>query len=160
MKCVLSISALFLLMVLTGCVSSDPAVEEQQVLTNRVGALTNEVARLDAALRETSDALKLQQERNQQLEAQLAATASKAVTEAPAASGAGIYRTPSGFELPSRDVQIALKNAGYYNGEIDGKIGPSTRTAIRAFQEANGLTADGVCGKGTWDKLKENLSTK
>ena len=38
----------------------------------------------------------------------------------------GIYRTPSGFEVPARSIQEALKNAGYYNGTVDGKVGPNT----------------------------------
>ncbi len=74
-------------------------------------------------------------------------------------AGAGIsvsgdvYRTPSGFTLPSRDIQKALKNAGYYNGPIDGKVGSATRAAIKQFQEDQGLSADGVCGRRTWSKL-------
>ncbi|MCM8792550.1 MAG: peptidoglycan-binding protein, partial [Candidatus Omnitrophica bacterium] len=42
-----------------------------------------------------------------------------------------------------RQIQIALKNAGYNPGEIDGKMGKQTRQAIRAFQKANGLVVDG-----------------
>ncbi|MBI4711007.1 MAG: peptidoglycan-binding protein [Candidatus Omnitrophica bacterium] len=69
----------------------------------------------------------------------------------------GMYRTPSGFEIPSVNIQRALKKAGYYNGAIDGKVGPGTRDAIASFQKDNGLTADGVCGRGTWAKLKSYL---
>lgn len=68
-----------------------------------------------------------------------------------------IYRTPSGFTLPSRDIQKALKNAGYYNGSVDGKIGSATRSAIKQFQEDQGLSADGVCGRRTWSKLQPFL---
>ena len=85
------------------------------------------------------------------------------VTEVAKAKAAGagsgvsvsgdIYRTPSGFTLPSRDIQRALKNAGYYNGPFDGKIGSGTRAAIKQFQEDQGLSADGVCGRRTWSKL-------
>lgn len=55
-------------------------------------------------------------------------------------------------------VQAGLKNAGYYTGAVDGKIGSKTREAIKAFQTANGLKADGVVGPGTWEKLKKYLS--
>lgn len=55
-------------------------------------------------------------------------------------------------------VQRALKNAGYYTGKIDGKVGPGTKAAIVAFQKAQGLRADGVIGKKTWDALKKNLN--
>ena len=56
-----------------------------------------------------------------------------------------------------QDIQTSLKNAGYYSGVIDGKVGDRTRQAIKAFQEANGLKADGVIGQKTWDKLKAYL---
>lgn len=56
-----------------------------------------------------------------------------------------------------QDVQTSLKNAGLYSGPIDGKIGTNTKKAIREFQSANGLTADGVIGQKTWTKLKTYL---
>lgn len=59
----------------------------------------------------------------------------------------------------SKKVQQALKNAGFYTGSIDGKIGPKTREAIRAFQAQNGLKADGVAGTQTWAKLASLYST-
>ena len=34
-----------------------------------------------------------------------------------------------------------------------GTFGPKTEEAVKAFQKKNGLTADGVVGKNTWDKL-------
>lgn len=59
--------------------------------------------------------------------------------------------------LKSKDrikrIQQALKNAGFYKGEIDGKIGPKTKVAIRAFQKSKGLVVDGVVGQKTWDEL-------
>ena len=57
----------------------------------------------------------------------------------------------------SKQIQTALKNAGFYEGLIDGKIGKNTKKAIRAFQEANGLSADGIVGNKTWSKLKAYL---
>lgn len=59
--------------------------------------------------------------------------------------------------VTAEKVQIALKNAGFYNGELDGKIGPKTKDAIKAFQRDNNLTVDGVVGRGTWSRLKNNL---
>jgi len=37
----------------------------------------------------------------------------------------------------------------------DGSFGRATERAVKLFQEHNGLTADGVCGKATWAKLLE-----
>ena len=34
-----------------------------------------------------------------------------------------------------------------------GKFGPKTEAAVKAWQSANGLTADGIVGPGTWGKL-------
>jgi len=56
-----------------------------------------------------------------------------------------------------KQVQRALKNAGFYKGSVDGKMGPSTRKAIREFQKANGLKADGRVGKETWSELSKHL---
>ena len=56
--------------------------------------------------------------------------------------------------LSVREVQKALKVAGFYQGSIDGKIGSATKEALRSFQRDHGLTADGVCGRQTWLQLK------
>ena len=34
-----------------------------------------------------------------------------------------------------------------------GKFGPKTEAAVKAWQSANGLTADGIVGDGTWAKM-------
>lgn len=57
----------------------------------------------------------------------------------------------------AKDIQTALKNAGFYQGDIDGKIGSRTKEAIMRFQEANGLNPDGAVGSRTWEKLSEYL---
>lgn len=60
-------------------------------------------------------------------------------------------------EMSDADIQIALKNAGYYDGKIDGKIGPVTKAAIREFQDDMGLKVDGVAGPNTKEKLFKYL---
>jgi lipoprotein-anchoring transpeptidase ErfK/SrfK len=61
---------------------------------------------------------------------------------------------PTGTEapMPSYDVAAAqrrLTELAYYVGEIDGKEGPATRSAIMAFQKVQGLPADGLGGPAT-----------
>ena len=64
----------------------------------------------------------------------------------------------SGFVAPSPEqIQTALRNAGYYQGSIDGKIGPKSKEAILDFQKNSGLTPDGKIGPKTWEKLKTHL---
>ncbi len=66
---------------------------------------------------------------------------------------------PQEFTPPSaQDIQQALKNAGLYDGEIDGKVGPKTNKAIEEFQAKNNLKADGKVGRKTWEKMKEYLN--
>ena len=43
-----------------------------------------------------------------------------------------------------QDIQTALKHEGYYTASIDGAFGPGTRSAISAWQVANGFEATGV----------------
>jgi len=64
-------------------------------------------------------------------------------------------------ERPSiKQIQKALKNAGYYQGAVDGKMGKNTHQAIRDFQKANNLSVDGKVGKKTWALLKNYLEKK
>ncbi|MDD4910045.1 MAG: peptidoglycan-binding domain-containing protein [Candidatus Omnitrophica bacterium] len=65
------------------------------------------------------------------------------------------------FRKPlSKQVQIALRNAGFNPGPIDGKMGVQTRNAIRAFQKANRLPVSGDVDYNTWQALKEFLYKK
>jgi murein L,D-transpeptidase YcbB/YkuD len=56
-----------------------------------------------------------------------------------------------------RQIQMALKEAGFYTGKIDGKIGPKTTQAIREFQRQHNLKADGKVGPKTWQALRPYL---
>jgi len=65
----------------------------------------------------------------------------------------GPYK-PTGIE-----IQTALKNAGFYTGNIDGKIGPKSKKAIEDFQKANSLKVDGKVGPKTWEAMSKYSST-
>lgn len=52
-----------------------------------------------------------------------------------------------------RCVQRQLQARGMYTGAIDGSFGPATESAVKAYQSAKILTADGSCGPKTWAAL-------
>lgn len=50
-------------------------------------------------------------------------------------------------------VQTKLQALGYYAGSIDGSYGSGSMAAVTAFQQSNGLTADGLAGAATFNAL-------
>jgi peptidoglycan hydrolase-like protein with peptidoglycan-binding domain len=50
-------------------------------------------------------------------------------------------------------LQTALKNLGYYKGPLSGQYYDQTYAAVKAFQRANGLVADGIAGRKTQNRL-------
>lgn len=52
-----------------------------------------------------------------------------------------------------QSLQTALTSLGYSTGGTDGKFGNATLKALKAFQKANNLTADGKAGGQTQAKL-------
>ncbi len=52
-----------------------------------------------------------------------------------------------------RDVQQALQQRGYDPGQLDGIVGSQTRTALRSFQQAEGLEVSGRMSSETLERL-------
>ncbi len=50
-------------------------------------------------------------------------------------------------------IQQRLSAWGYYSGKIDGIYGSATVAAVKKFQKKHSLTADGVAGAATLEKL-------
>lgn len=57
-----------------------------------------------------------------------------------------------------KELQTMLKKLGYYNGSIDGTFGSGTYSAVRTFQQKNGLIVDGVAGSATLKKISSAVS--
>ena len=68
------------------------------------------------------------------------------LTEVPRAQSG-----PNAAEV--RALQRLLKAAGFDPGPVDGWFGPVTARAVRAFQQARGLTVDAEVGPQTWGAM-------
>ncbi len=79
-------------------------------------------------------------------------------------AGAGQLQNPPPTDLPNLDretvraLQQQLNAKGLNAGEADGILGPATRSALRAYQERQGLIADGYPSRKVLDLL--GVSTK
>jgi len=162
----LTLLSLLGLIFITGCAGNQRLQHQVSMIHNQVIALTNEVANLSDQQRELDVSLRSIENRQRQITTPTKAQSLRAVAKTTKAVASvtqdggvtikdGVYRTPAGFELPVRSIQTALRNAGYYSGNLDGRIGPVTEAAIMRFQEDSGLETDGVVGRNTWSKLQQ-----
>ena len=127
---------------LSGCVTFGKKKDlEIQGLKNQVTALESQLQNKDqkiSGLREELD--RAAQERNN------------------FSQNKGIFEAKS--RPNNKQIQLALRNAGYNPGKIDGRIGRQTREAIKAFQRANNIPVDGKVAKQTWEALRGCLVNK
>ncbi|MFH1664572.1 MAG: peptidoglycan-binding domain-containing protein [Candidatus Omnitrophota bacterium] len=128
----------FVVMFLAGCATTADKSKstEVQQLQDRISSLEEELAEKDQQISRLED---------------------KAWRGQAPASREFTQKSGSSEKLSAKQIQTALRNAGYYQGAVDGKIGPMTKKAIKEFQGAKGLEQDGVVGKRTSAALRGYL---
>ncbi len=143
---------LFVLVPAVGMLSGCATVRKQkdleiQGLRNQISVMETQLQAKDEEITGLKDELNKAQVISQEKAADQQAVSQKMIPE--------VKSRPT-----LKQIQIALKNAGYDPGPIDGRHGRQTRSAIKAFQKDNGLHADGKVGKRTWSALKKYLYQK
>ena len=131
------VSVMAVILTAAGCATSGTRAKEGGALKTRVDALESQVASLTQRLDETSSNPQTPQ-------------------GGPVRSSGARVKTAKA-RLTVRQAQKALAAAGYYKGILDGKEGPQTQKAIKEFQQARGLKADGVIGPATSEALSRYL---
>jgi peptidoglycan hydrolase-like protein with peptidoglycan-binding domain len=82
------------------------------------------------------------------------------VSSAAAGASAAATSAASPATAAVRALQSGLRRLGYFHGPVTGIYGPLTTAAVRAFQQAAGLTADGVWGPATKAALARTGGTR
>ncbi|HEY9721098.1 MAG TPA: peptidoglycan-binding protein [Oscillatoriaceae cyanobacterium] len=75
----------------------------------------------------------------------------KPAPKSPQGSGPTLRNGDSG--APVKAMQQRLQQLGFNPQGVDGAFGPHTQAAVKAFQKAHHLTADGIVGPQTWKAL-------
>jgi murein L,D-transpeptidase YcbB/YkuD len=136
------------MLLVSGCATTQQTQEINR-LKSDVGLLDQRISQLERSNLKEQPITEWPQDTT----ATVSSAASTEVKPSPSSSSSSSYTKPS-----KREIQQALKNSGFYQGSVDGKIGPKTRDAVKQFQQANGLKADGIVGRQTWSKLEPYLA--
>ncbi|MDO8662827.1 MAG: peptidoglycan-binding domain-containing protein [Candidatus Omnitrophota bacterium] len=134
---------------LAGCATSGAVKQkdmEVQGLKNQISVLESQIQSKDQEISGLQDALN---KANEQPKVE-------PVTEVKEKAGSEVRP----HHLSNKEVQLALRNAGFDPGKIDGHMGKQTRDALRAFQKAHNLTANGKANKKTQALLSGYLTQK
>ena len=90
-------------------------------------------------------------------------TAAPSATPAPTSTPAPVRLFGGNYALISegaaadriKSLQAGLSQLGHYTGKLDGVLGQGTKEAVRQFQTAQSLKADGIAGRATLKKLDD-----
>jgi murein L,D-transpeptidase YcbB/YkuD len=139
---------------ISGCSSAQKKLSEDvKGIKTKVDTLETRVEGVETKQSEVERLAMEQAQRVEELKAERAARASSGKSNVRIKE-----KRSHQYKSHIKEIQSCLKNAGFYKGEIDGVKGRKTRSAIRKFQSANGLAADGVVGKRTWEALSKYIS--
>jgi len=75
----------------------------------------------------------------------------------PPIAGVTMRLNDKGYQVT--ELQEALKELGYYKNTVSGVYDQATVKAVKAFQKANKLSADGIAGTKTQQMLGDKLTT-
>lgn len=139
------ITLLGVALMVSGC-AKKPADQANLQGTGFETATTEDLAQLPQANNNSSS--------NQQAGIEVLPIETSPVTQDVPAPGGLTATATSEILNHTQQIQTALKNAGFYTGKIDGKLGPASKRAIEAFQESKGLKVDGKVGPKTWAALE------
>jgi hypothetical protein len=167
--------------VLPGCPTSRELLDTQEDMRDEIEMLRARLERLEADIARESGKIKGLSDRDENQERESGEWAGEreaprdAAEEPAPADGEGAGRADADGEeeekvepgplaahgVPAddftRNVQTALKRAGYEPGPVDGKAGAMTKRAIREFQKDSNLPETGVADRATWDLLRRYL---
>lgn len=73
-------------------------------------------------------------------------------------AGAASYKKGSSGDVVVQ-IQVRLRDQGFYNGPVDGVFGSATERAVKAYQARYGLQVDGKVGRATLAALGINAGT-
>src|SRR5665213_1328354 len=82
---------------------------------------------------------------------QMGSTSDKSMHHSTAKNAMGSHRV--------KEAQQKLKDDGEYQGQVDGKLGPKTASAVKQYQQKNGLKQTGHLDRDTMSKLGVNRTT-
>lgn len=150
----ISLSLIFAGLMVSGCATTGKSgklemqVEELQSAVNSLSARMDSISSVETRVEENEKAI------------------SEVRGELDEMKYSGSSHSSSGDTYSSKStptmkqIQIALRNAGFSPGPADGKKGAQTRKAIRSFKKANGLKPNDKVDRAAWNILKKYLYEK
>ncbi|MFH0935256.1 MAG: peptidoglycan-binding protein [Candidatus Omnitrophota bacterium] len=143
---------LFFMVCTAGCASTTTRTGKENQLQSQVEQLKNEVAALEAQIRSQTQEFNNLKDEFSSVEKEKEGLAFELAKKKIIGE---VQTRPD-----TRQIKVALMNAGYSPGPISMNMDKETVEAIKSFQKDNNLLADGVMGKKTWAILKKYLYEK